>query len=465
MRRGSITRSTSLRLAALYMALFLQSYLGANLIAYNLVASYLNERLDSHVLERFREIETAFAARGIEGAMAMITSHGPAIRGEETLYILRDRSGLVLAGNSDHVAASPGFSTLEATDQHQTNYRLYRQALGPNDLTVGISYDDTNRLRAITLTSFGWATAIVLVIGVGGGTVLALRTRRRIAHLSQVMQLVGAGELSRRLPISRTTDDIDALAGEVNVALAQLEASVDAMKQVTTDVAHDLKTPIGRLYLLLEAARDADGEISRPMIATAMDEVRMITATFDALLRISQIEAGARKDRFTDVDIQELIEALADIYGDIAADEGRTLRVVRGRRTEALMVLGDAELLKQMLANLLSNAIRHTPRGARIDLACFVNKGRVCIAVADNGPGVPAAERLNIFKRFYRLEKSRTSEGSGLGLSLVKAIAELHAAAITLADNHPGLLVRVIFPPPNGRARKNPPVEVSNTGG
>jgi signal transduction histidine kinase len=465
MRPGSITRSTSLRLAGFYMALFLFAYLGANVVAYNLVASYLYERLDSHVLERFREIEAAFAARGLEGATAMIESHGPAIRGEETLYILREANGSVLAGNSDLVAA-PGFSTVEVVDHQPTSYRLYRQALGPNDLTVGVSYDDTNRLRSITLTSFGWATAVVLVIGLGGGAILAFKTRRRIAYLSEAMQRVGAGELSRRLPISSGKDDIDALAEEVNVALGQLEASVDAMKQVTTDIAHDLKTPIGRLYLLLESAHDRLAtDTDRAMIATAMEEVRMITGTFDALLRISQIEAGARRDRFTIIDVGEIIEGLLEIYGEIAADEGQTLRSVPRRRAEELRVFGDAELLRQMLANLVLNAIRHAPRGSRIDIASFANDGRVCIAIADNGPGIPAVERQNVFNRFYRLEKSRTSQGSGLGLSLVKAIAELHGAVISLADNHPGLLVKVIFPALNGRSRKNPPVEVRHTGG
>jgi len=465
MRQGSIARSTSFRLAGLYMALFLLAYLGANVVAYNLVASYLYERLDSHVLERFREIEAAFAARGLEGATAMIASHAPAIRGQETLYVLRDAGGTILAGNSVIAAASPGFSTFETLDPNPTNYRLYRQRLDENDLTVGVSYDDTNRLRSITLTSFGWATAVVLVIGLGGAAVLASRTRRRIAQLSEAMQSVGAGELSRRLPLSPRQDDIDALAAEVNVALAQLQASVDAMKQVTTDIAHDLKTPLNRLHLLLEATHDTAAGASRPMIATALDEVRMITGTFDALLRISQIEAGARRDRFTAVDVAEVIDGLLDFYGEIVADQGQSLRVIGIRRGAATHVFGDAELLRQMLVNLLSNAVRHTPRGSRIDIVCSVVEGRVSIAIADNGPGVPADERQNVFRRFYRLEKSRTSEGSGLGLSLVKAIVALHGATITLADNRPGLLVRIVFPPLNGRARKNPPVEVSHTGG
>lgn len=198
MVNASITRSTSIRLAAFYISLFLLSFLGANAVGYNMVAAYLYERLDSNVMERFREIAAAYDKNGIDGAAAMIRSHGAAIRGQETLYVLRDAGNAVLAGNVDMAEVSPGFSTRAPTshDRTLTNYRLYRKNLDQYDLTVGVSYDDTNRLRWIALVSFGWATAIVLAVGLGGGAVLAFRTRRRIARLSQAMQAVGAGELA-----------------------------------------------------------------------------------------------------------------------------------------------------------------------------------------------------------------------------------------------------------------------------
>ncbi|MGO4839108.1 sensor histidine kinase, partial [Rhizobiaceae sp. 2RAB30] len=197
------------------------------------------------------------------------------------------------------------------------------------------------------------------------GALLAFRTRRRIAGLSEKAKAVGAGELATRLPISRRRDDLDALAAEINVALAQLEASVNAMRQVTTDIAHDLKTPISRLYLVLEEARDAAsaGADVVPNLEEALNDVVLITATFEALLRISQIEAGARKGRLSRVDLRSLVEELHEIYAPIVEDSGRSLRLIEA---ESLLVTGDFELLRQMCANVLDNAIRHTGAGAVI---------------------------------------------------------------------------------------------------
>ncbi|BCH29930.1 ATPase [Mesorhizobium sp. L-8-10] len=429
--------------------LFLASFLVANIFAYNMVAAYLYERLDSHVTERFREIEAAYDARGIDGAVAMIGNHGPAIRGQETVYALTSDNGARLAGNVEAPSVPRGFSTLPPPSEPAmpSSYRLLRRNLGDFDLIVGVSYDDTDRLREIALVSFGWATAIVLASGLGGGALLAFRTRRRIAALSVRAKAVGAGELATRLPISRRRDDLDMLAAEINVALAQLESSVNAMRQVTTDIAHDPKTPISRLYLLLEQARDAatGGADVASILDHALDEVALITDTFEALLRISQIEAGARKGKISRIDLCSLMDELHEIYTPIIEDSGRSLRLPKTDRSQGLDVTGDFELLRQMCANILDNAIRHTDKGAVVTMGCGIAGGRCVIAIADDGPGIPEAERAKVFKRFYRLEKSRTTDGSGLGLSLVKAVADFHGAQIVLDDNHPGLVVRILF--------------------
>ncbi|MER9330958.1 HAMP domain-containing sensor histidine kinase [Mesorhizobium sp. M0488] len=449
MANASIARSASIRVAAFYISLFLLSFLGANFVAYNMVAAYLYERLDSNVMERFREISSAYEANGVDGAALMIRSHGPAIRGQETLYTLKDPNGDFLAGNIDISAVPPGFSTRAPTSHEvaPNNYRLYRKNLDGYDLTVGVSYDDTNRLRSIALISFGWGTAIVLAGGLGAGAVLAFRTRRRITRLSEVMQSVGAGDLATRLPVSLRSDDIDVLATEVNVALAQLQASVAAMTQVATDIAHDLKTPVGRLFLTLEGASESkDQTATRSLIEKAMSEVSHIAGTFEGLLRISQIESGARRSRFAKVNLPELVAELYDIYSHIVDDAERSLVLSNDSRNTASFIWGDADLLKQMCVNLVVNAMRHTPRGARIAIGVTTQANRCAIVVSDNGPGIPAAERQQVFKRFYRLEKSRTTEGTGLGLSVVKAISDIHGATISLKDNRPGLIVQTEFP-------------------
>jgi signal transduction histidine kinase len=450
MRLGKLARSTPFRLAALYVTLFLVSLSGGNIVAYNMVATYLYERLDTHVMERYREIQSAYEARGVEGAAAMIGSHGPAINGQETLYLLRGTNGEFLAGNFRVPSVPLGFSTFTGENEggSSTNYRLYRGTLGENQLVVGVSYDDTNRLRGIALVSFGWATAIVLGTGLGGGALLAFRTRRRIAILSETMKLVGAGQLQTRLPVSAREDDLDVLAVEVNVALEQLETSVAAMKQVTTDIAHDLKTPISRLYITLEEAIDQAGTDAeaKTRLETALGEVLQISSTFEAMLRISQIEAGARRGCFGPVRLDQLLEEMLEIHQPIAEEAGKQLSLLPRRGVPRIEILGDQDLLRQMCANLIANAIRHTQQGAKIGLTCGHEQGWPFIIVADNGPGIPEAERAKVFKRFYRLEKSRTTEGTGLGLSLVKAVADLHGAHIVLTERSPGLAVRVVFP-------------------
>ncbi len=448
MARASIARSTSLRVAALYVAFFLVSLLGANVTSYNLIAAYLYERLDSSVGERFEEISSAYEQRGIDGAKAMIASHGATKAAQHTVYTVMTPGGAVVAGSGQYSDLPYGYSTRAPSchDQSLTNYRFFRGTLGEYDLVVGVSYDDTDRLRKIALISFGCGSAIVLALGLGSGAWFAFRTRSRIASLTGRMKAVGAGELSTRLPVSTRKDEIDTLACEVNSALVQLESSVAAMKQVTTDIAHDLKTPIGRLLLLLEAALDsADRDSAELHIATAMDEVRQIASTFEALLRISQISSGARNSRLVSLHPDEIIREIYEIYQPIAEDAGRRMELAQQDRVNRFAITADRDLLRQLCVNLVANAIRHTHDGAGIRMGVKYSEDTCSIFVADTGPGIPTEERQKVFKRFYRLEKSRTTEGTGLGLSLVKAISDFHEASISLSDNAPGLLVEVKF--------------------
>ena len=447
MRGGNFFKSTAVRLAIIYSSLFVLAYLGANVVAYQMVLGYLDDRLDAAVMERYREIETAFSKRGASGAVDMINSHGPAIRGQETIYSLREAGGTLIAGNAAPMEAPHGFSDMPPDLRHQgsTGYKLFRGQLGENDLIVGTSQGDTQQLARIVLLSFGWTTAIVFAVGLLGAAVLRYRARSRIFALTQAAHAIGHGELSRRLAVSSRMDEIDVLSTEVNVALGRLEASVTALKQVMTDIAHDLRTPIGRAFLALDDALGReDPEEVRAAVGSALQELTSLASTFDALLRIAQIESKSRRAQFVDVDLNELVRDIQETYEVIALEEGRSL-TTRTPGT-ACWIRGDADLIRQMLTNLLANSMRHTPDGSSILLDLEQDGDGTAIAVSDNGSGIPAAERPRVLERFYRLEKSRTTEGSGLGLSMVKAICELHDAVIELSDNDPGLRVRTIFP-------------------
>jgi signal transduction histidine kinase len=243
-------------------------------------------------------------------------------------------------------------------------------------------------------------------------------------------------------------DDIDDVSMQVNRALERLQSLVEGMRQVTNDVAHELKTPLNRLQIILETAdnKSASGETISRELLDARTELIQINETFEALLRIAQIEAGARKARFTDIDLDAVVDTIWEIYAEVAEDQGMSLAVKKTLQGPGGFVHGDSELLTQMFANLVENALRHCPRGTSVELSVWRDHDRILATVSDNGPGIPLEEHEKVFRSLYRLDKSRSTPGTGLGLSLVRTIAELHGATVTLANRSPGLLVTVDFP-------------------
>mgnify|MGYP003381125626 CR=1 FL=1 len=446
MARVRFYRSTSFRVAIIYISLFLGVFVGSNFFAYMFVQKYLDDRLDSSVMERFREISSAYERRGVNGATAMIESHGPAINNGETLYALYDLGSSWVAGNVELGDVEPGLSTRQLTEvPPQKIYRLFNGPLGDHRLVIGISLDETNALRAVMATVLGWATAFALVAGVGSAAVLAYRMQSRIHEHAEAMHAVGEGLLGTRLTVSNRLDEIDILATEVNSTVGKLQESVAAINRVTVDIAHDLRTPLGRLYLELErASEEEDATQVRELIEAALDEVSQITATFDALLRIAQVEARARRTRMAMIDLWDLALGTAVDHAPVFEEAGRHLWL-NDLVGKPVLAMGDSSLIRQMFANLINNAARHTPIGSTTTIGISVAENTFHFDCSDDGPGIPEVERQKVFQRFYRLDASRSTQGTGLGLSLVRAIADLHSATILLTDNAPGLRVRVSF--------------------
>lgn len=448
MHRVSLLRFTSVRLALIYLSLFLVSFMAANLVAYTFVESYLYERLDSNVMERFREISQTYDRDGIAGAEAMIANHGPAIRDGQTLYSLYDADNRLRAGNIDLDNTGPGFSTMIPTTHDFTprNYRFFSDALAEYRLVVGVSYDDTNTLRKIALGSFSMATAIALAAGLSSAALMAVRTRRRILGLTEAMEAVALGEFHTRLPVSGKVDELEALGSSINVTLDQLEESVGTIKRVTTDIAHDLKTPIGRLMLLLESALDAPSrDTVDGVVNAALGEARQITLTFEALLRISQIEARARRSKIRATDLGELVHDVFTTYEPVLEDSGR-FASWQNLVTGPAMVAADSDLIRQLIVNIFENIIRYTPVGSTSVVTVERRADKFVLTLADDGPGIPPGEREKVFRRFYRVDSNRSGDGTGLGLSLVKAIVEFHTGTVELLDNAPGLKVVIALP-------------------
>ncbi len=245
--------------------------------------------------------------------------------------------------------------------------------------------------------------------------------------------------------MSGSGDEFDQLAESLNVLFTRIESLMSGLQQVSTDIAHDLRTPMTRLRQRLELAyhRDSDVASLRAVIARSMRDVDTTLETFGALLRVAEIEAKTRKAGFTVFDFSVLLRMMVDDYRPVAEEEGREIAM---SVADHLFIEGDYQLLTQMLANLIENAIRHTPKGTRIDLAGFRDGDAVVAEISDQGPGIPEDKREKVFQRLYRLEASRTTPGTGMGLSIVAAIAAQHQVTVTLLDNRPGLRVRLQFP-------------------
>jgi signal transduction histidine kinase len=244
-------------------------------------------------------------------------------------------------------------------------------------------------------------------------------------------------------------DELDHLALSINSMLDRIETLMEDLRQVTTDIAHDLRTPLTRLRNRLELAQRAPVEEAglRDIVNAARRETDVILEIFGALLRIAQIESGARRAAFAFVNLSEVVDTILEVYRPTVEEKQQSLAEAVAKD---LVVFGDKELLTQLFANVLENAILHSPQRAKLSVHAECDAERVRVTVDDNGPGIPEPMRAKVLGRFFRLESSRTTPGSGLGLSLVAAIAQLHNATMTLSGNEPGLRVCVSFEKPGG---------------
>lgn len=314
--------------------------------------------------------------------------------------------------------------------------------VGGNRLTVAFSTLEIRELLDVVLTVFGWASFAVVALAIAGGIWLAKRVQRRLDAIADTMNAISHGQLDARIPLIGSNDDIDLLSSRVNAALDRLSTMVDGVRQVSNDIAHELKTPLNRLQLMVESAIRKPRN-NRRELHDALEEIGRLDATFEAMLRIARIESGAGKSRFAAIDLAQLLNDLVEIFADVAADEGRRLSFAGP--PSGIQIEGDRDLVTQLFVNLIENALRHAPPSSAIHVSLVREQSRIVGTVADDGPGIPAAERTNVLRRLYRLDKSRSTPGSGLSLSIVAAIAELHGADLVLDDNAPGLRVTVVF--------------------
>lgn len=316
-------------------------------------------------------------------------------------------------------------------------------------LVVADNLESVEDVENVVLNAFFIALALAIVLGLGASILFTRSMLRRVDSVTRTAEAIIGGGLSQRIALSGSGDDFDRLSATLNTMLDRIADLLENLRQVSNDIAHDLRTPLARLRQKLEDARihavsttDCERAIDR-----ATEEADALLNTFSALLRIAQIEAGVRRSSFRTVDLSDVMQAVFEAYGPVAEDAGRLLEA---DIQTTVKINGDRELLIQLFSNLVENAFRHTPSKSRIAIRLSCRNAIAIAEISDNGPGIPEYERDRVFRRFYRLEESRTTPGNGLGLSLVAAIVDLHRATLELSDNDSGLKVTIQFPMSEG---------------
>jgi signal transduction histidine kinase len=448
---GRIARSAAFRLTLFYAALFMASagvlfatvYWTATAAMQNDMALVL--RSEAFQLADFHR-RTGLSGLADQIARRMnFRTRGP------IYYLLQAPNQRVVVGNLPGMPPVDGVidfvpqADTPAPDLEGQQAKLTGFGLTLPDGSFLLVAQDAARLADMQhaiVRAFAWAGGLTLLLAVAGGAFLANAFLGRIDTITRTSRAIMEGDLSARIPERGTQDEIDQLIISLNDMLARIQQLMDGLRQVSSDIAHDLRTPLGRLRQHLEDARDRATTTDDYEAATeaAIDEADGLLETFSALLRIAQVEAGAQKSAFTDVDLSALAQSIGDAYEPSAEDSGHRLDI---DVDDGVHLTGDRQLLAQMISNLVENALRHTPAGSTVTLALRKAGTRFEIELADNGPGIPEAERAKVFDRFYRLDRSRSTAGSGLGLAMVKAIAGLHGLSIRLEDRTPGLGVVV----------------------
>jgi signal transduction histidine kinase len=443
-------RVASFRFAALYVVLFAASALILGVAVFVEARSALRDQMVARIDAEATFLGAEYRAGGLDNLLTLVRTRG---RGASALdYLVEDRDGGHLIGE---MPASPGlaagWTTIVVPDAKEDGGRAERVRALVTDLGDGLRLAVGGDLGQITdveeaiATAFLWTVGLAAVLGIGGGALLSRAFLRRVDAIARTAEAIIDGHLDRRVPVRGTDDDLDRLAGTLNRMLDRITVLMDSLRQVGSDVAHDLRTPLSRLYQRLDDARTHACSVAeyRTAVDAALSEAEGLLETFSALLRIALVEGTSPRAGFRAVDLSAMAEAVADAYRPDAEDAGHRLDTAVA---PGITVQGDHELLTQALANLVENTLRHTPADTRIEVRLTAEPGAgVVLAVEDDGPGVSEADLPRLTDRFYRAERSRTTPGNGLGLSLVGAVADLHGARLQIVGLNPGLRVSLAF--------------------
>jgi signal transduction histidine kinase len=458
---GKLVRTTAFKLSMLYLTVF--ALFAAFLLGYfawntrRLITAQITQTVNAEIIGLSEQYRLA----GLRRLVNIIDARSR--RPGSSLYFVATSAGDGLVGNmaplNPAILDRPGWTEIayrRLDDSQSTTQQALVRVIhlsGGFRLLVGRDLDERERLGDIVFNAGQWSVAVVIVLGLAGGFFITRRVLKRIDAMSATAQTIMAGDLSGRLPVAGTGDELDRLAGSLNAMLERIEALMHGLKEVSDNIAHDLKTPLTRLRNRSEAAlRAAKRDVDyRAALEAIIEESDRLIHIFNALLMIARAESGHARDPMSEFDAAEVARAVGELYEPVAEDRGLVLKVEADPKVP---LKGSRELVSQALANLVDNAIKYAApnetaeQGAASQILVSVRQAgdQIEITVADNGPGIAEADRTRAVERFVRLESSRSEPGSGLGLSLASAVAHLHGGELKLEDNRPGLRAVMALP-------------------
>jgi signal transduction histidine kinase len=466
-RVQKLFRTTAFKLSLAYLAIFaLCAFLALGYVAWN-ARTVLDDQIVSTIDAEINGLSEQYNSGGLRRLISVVErrSREPGA----SLYLVTTAAGDHVAGNVGYVPAAvlatPGQSetTYGRSDSDAAAHRAIVRVFtlpGGFRLLVGRDTEERDRLRAVIGRAFGTSVTAVVLLGVIGGWLAASRVLRRVDAMTQTTRAIMAGDLDGRLHVAGNGDELDRLAASLNLMLERIGELMRGMRDVSDNIAHDLKTPLTRLRNRAdEALRRADDrpEDLRAALEAVIEEGDGLIRVFNALLMIARLEAGSAREVLVPLDVGAVVRGVGDLYDALAEDQGFVLDV---RAADGLVIAGNRELIGQALANLIDNAFKYgdalNGAQARVSLDAWRADDHIRIAVADRGAGIPDAERAHVLDRFVRLEEARSRPGFGLGLSLVNAVVRLHQGSLRLSDNGPGLRVEISIPAARAEAQPAP---------
>lgn len=451
MQKNNLLRSAGFRYTLVYTALFVISTIVLLGTLYTYEIQFIRRDADARIDGRVAGLVSEYKRGGVELVRDDIEARLRSQVGRHSIYRLTDNKGKIIVGNLPMIHLPMGRTELRISDEDSSRdattplrirtVRLNDEAI----LSVGVELAQLDWIgQLLRRAAFGMFAGSLLLGGLVGAT-MTRRLLSRIEGINATVNDIMNGRFDRRVKTSGTSDELDQLAMGMNAMLDRIVDLMANLRDVANNIAHDLRTPLSRLGRRLEEAQNesTSDTLGALAIEAAIGECNDIIDTFNSILSITQIENISPDAIFSDVSLAEVLTTIEDNYAPLLEDEMRPFSLSIG---EDIIIRGERAMLLQLLANLVENAMKHTPPGTPVHLALERHQGRARLCVEDRGPGIPPHAHDKVFERFYRLQTSRSTMGSGLGMSFVAAIAKLHKAEIQLEDANPGLRVVVDFP-------------------